>query len=63
MNTHFDDDIIGIVFGYQSAKKFFIASWKQAKQGYWDNRPFKAKAEAALNIKVLKWRSLLVLFN
>ena len=52
VNTRSDDDIIGIVFGYQSPRKFFVASWKQSKQVYWDSRPFRAKAEAALNIKV-----------
>lgn len=54
VNTRSDDDIIGIVFGYQSPRKFFVASWKQSKQVYWDSRPFRAKAEAALNIKVTK---------
>ena len=52
VNTNSDDDIIGIVFGYQSPRKYFVASWKQSKQTYWDSRPFRAKAEAALNIKV-----------
>jgi len=51
VNSRYDDDIIGIVFGYQNPKKFFVASWKQSKQVYWDSRPFRAKAEAALNIK------------
>ena len=54
VNSRYDDDIIGIVFGYQNPKKFFVASWKQSKQVYWDSRPFRAKAEAALNIKVTK---------
>lgn len=52
VNTRSDDDIIGIVFGYQSPAKFFIASWKQSKQVYWDSNPFRATAEAAVNIKV-----------
>ncbi|KAJ7380253.1 hypothetical protein OS493_010968 [Desmophyllum pertusum] len=51
VNTHSDDDIIGIVFGYQSPKNFFVASWKQTRQVYWDSRPFRAKAESAFNIK------------
>ncbi|XP_078355791.1 cartilage oligomeric matrix protein-like, partial [Oculina patagonica] len=51
VNTHSDDDIIGIVFGYQNPRKFFVASWKQSKQVYWDSRPFRAKADSALNIK------------
>lgn len=51
VNRNSDDDIIGIVFGYQSPRKYFVASWKQSKQTYWDSRPFRAKAEAALNIK------------
>lgn len=58
VNTGDDDDIIGIVFGYQNPKKFFIASWKQSMQVYWESRPFRATAETALNIKVA-----LVLFS
>lgn len=52
VNTHSDDDIIGIVFGYQSPRKFFVASWKKRRQVYWDTRPFRATAESAFNIKV-----------
>lgn len=51
VNTESDDDIIGIVFGYQSPKKFFVASWKQKRQIYWDTRPIRATAESAVNIK------------
>ena len=52
VNTHSDDDIIGIVFGYQSPRKFFVASWKKSRQTYWDTRPFRARADSAFNIKV-----------
>ena len=52
VNTESDDDIIGIVFGYQSPKKFFVASWKQKRQVYWDTKPIRARAESAVNIKV-----------
>jgi len=51
VNTHSDDDIIGIVFGYQNPRKFFVASWKRTSQIYWDPRPFRANAESAFNIK------------
>jgi len=54
VNTHSDDDIIGIVFGYQGPKKFFVASWKKSRQIYWDTRPFRAKADSAFNIKKIK---------
>ena len=52
VNTNSDDDIIGIVFGYQNPRKFFVASWKKSKQIYWDSGPFRATAESAFNIKV-----------
>lgn len=52
INTVSDDDIVGIVFGYQSRKKFFVASWKQEEQVYWDKKPFRATAVATFNIKV-----------
>lgn len=55
VNTNSDDDIIGIVFGYQSPRKFFVASWKKSTQIYWDTRPFRAKADSAFNIKVTWW--------
>ncbi|XP_068740521.1 cartilage oligomeric matrix protein-like isoform X2 [Montipora capricornis] len=65
VNSHSDDDIIGIVFGYQSRKKFFVASWKKTTQTYWDNNPFRATAEATLNIKKIHSSSgeLLMLRN
>ena len=62
VNTHSDDDIIGIVFGYQGPKKFFVASWKKSRQIYWDTRPFRAKADSAFNIKVT-WRDCPVLIT
>ena len=52
VNTNSDNDIIGIVFGYQNPRKFFVASWKRTSQIYWDSRPFRANAESAFNIKV-----------
>jgi len=54
VNTNSDDDIVGIVFGYQSPRKFFVASWKKSRQIYWDTRPFRAKADSAFNIKKIK---------
>ncbi|XP_067016443.1 cartilage oligomeric matrix protein-like isoform X3 [Acropora muricata] len=51
INTVSDNDIVGIVFGYLSRKKFFVASWKQEDQVYWGSRPFRAQALATFNIK------------
>lgn len=51
INTVSDNDIVGIVFGYLSRKKFFVASWKQEDQVYWRSRPFRAQALATFNIK------------
>ena len=35
IDTYFDDDFVGLVFGYQSNKKFYVITWKQSPQTYW----------------------------
>ena len=50
--TSHDDDFIGIVFGYQSSKKFYAVIWKQSAQTYWNMNPFRATASSGLQVKV-----------
>ena len=50
--TH-DDDFVGIVFSYQSNKKFYLVSWKQREQVYWVMKPLRAEAVAGIQIKVI----------
>ena len=52
IDTSFDDDFVGIVFGYQSSKKFYVATWKQSPQTYWNMNPFRATAINGLQLKV-----------
>lgn len=48
-----DDDFIGLVFSYQSNKKFYVVSWKQSDQVYWGMKPFRAKGIRGVQIKVI----------
>lgn len=51
VDTLVDDDYIGIVFNYQSNRKFMLVSWKQTTQKYWNNP--RAIAEAGLQIRMV----------
>lgn len=51
VDTLVDDDYIGIVFNYQSNRKFMLMSWKQTTQKYWNNP--RAIAEAGLQIRMV----------
>ena len=53
VETKHDDDFIGLVFSYQSNRKFYLVSWKQENQVYWEMNPFRAKALRGIQIKVL----------
>ena len=49
-----DDDIAGIVFNYQSNRRFMLMTWKKANQSFWMNSPFVATAKSGVQIKVVK---------
>ena len=53
VQTSHDDDFIGLVFSYQSNRKFYLVSWKQQNQVYWEMNPFRAKAVRGIQIKVM----------
>ena len=54
VNTEIDDDYAGIVFNYQSNKRFMLVAWKQSNQSYWQRSPFSAYATAGVQIKVVQ---------
>lgn len=57
VDTTLDDDYIGVVFNYQSNKRFMLVSWKQRGQDYWETSPFKASARAGVQIQRVRSRS------
>ncbi|XP_055613947.1 cartilage oligomeric matrix protein-like [Uranotaenia lowii] len=48
-----DDDFVGFVFGYVKNRKFYVVSWKQAYQYYWEMNPFIAKATSGILLKLV----------
>lgn len=57
VNTEADDDYLGVVFSYQSNARFYAIIWKQNDQSYWWPDPFRAKAKAGLQLKLINSRT------
>lgn len=53
VDTVVDDDYVGVVFNYQSNRRFMLVSWKQTTQSYW-NTPNAPVATAGLQIRTVK---------
>ncbi|XP_027036695.1 cartilage oligomeric matrix protein-like isoform X2 [Pocillopora damicornis] len=53
VSTKHDDDFVGLVFSYQNNRQFYVISWKQEDQVYWDVQPFRAKAVKGIQIKLI----------
>ena len=53
INSQMDDDYAGFVFGYQDSGHFYVVMWKKSPQTYWQSTPFRAVAEAAIQLKVV----------
>ena len=55
VRQRFDDDMIGLVFGYQNPRKFYLVSWKRRKQPFWlaKREGVKIIGKAGLEIKVV----------
>ena len=47
-----DDDFVGFIFGYQSSKKFYVVTWKQSPQTFWNTHPLRATSTGGLQLKV-----------
>jgi len=54
VNTPSDDDFIGLAFGFQNVRKFYLLSWKQKGQSYWRSDPqFVSKADPGIELKLI----------
>ncbi|KAJ8673743.1 hypothetical protein QAD02_005005 [Eretmocerus hayati] len=53
VNTDIDDDYVGFVFSYQNTRQFYTVMWKKVLQTYWEPKPFRAVAEAGLQLKLV----------
>ena len=55
VDTEQDDDFMGIVFNYQNNRQFWLASWKQTSQRYWNN--LNAEAKAGVEVQLVRSQS------
>ena len=62
VNSNEGKKIVGLVFGFQNAKWFYVISWNQATQRYSNAKGFSVTAEAGLVIKVTE-RTVLRFWN
>lgn len=53
VNTDKDDDYAGLVFNYQSNKRFIVVAWKKTNETYYTRTPFVSRAMSGIQIKVL----------
>ena len=54
VDTHLDNDYIGLVFNYYNNKRFMIVAWKRSRDvAYWVRGPSNSYAEAGLQIRVM----------
>lgn len=53
VNTDLDDDFVGLVFNYQSNRRFMLVSWKKANGSYFYGKD-DVMATAGLQVKVVK---------
>jgi hypothetical protein len=54
VDTTVDDDYVGLVFNFQSNRRFMLVTWKQSSQYLWTNP--RAVASAGLGVRVIKSR-------
>lgn len=48
-----DNDYAGIVFNYQSNRRFIVVGWKMGLEEYWDRSPFVATAQPGIQVKIV----------
>ena len=52
VDTISDDDFVGLAFGFQNSRNFYLLSWKQKSQTYWRSKPtFLSKATSGIELK------------
>jgi len=53
VNSDYDDDYLGFIFGYQEDKRFYVVMWKERTQTYWKTSPTYARGQTGIAIKVV----------